>query len=168
MARGMPSMVALLGLLAFAGYQNRDKLAGMLGGAQRSADGLPPPENGQSGGLGGILSDLGKAFGGGTSGSVLTGGIGDLIDRFKQHGQGETAESWITTGPNKTLTPDQVADAIGDDNLDELTTRTGLPREELLKRLATRIPEGVDSLTPDGRLPTEDEAQRMLADSSHR
>jgi uncharacterized protein YidB (DUF937 family) len=61
--------------------------------------------------------------------------------------------------PTKGLTPAQVEQAIGGNNLEELTRRTGLSREELLTRLSTAIPENVDRLTPNGKFPTEDEAR---------
>ena len=85
MSRGLPSMTALLGLLAIAGYQNRDKIAEMLGGVGQNK----PGADGQ-GGIGGFLSQLG--LGGASAGGILSGGLGELADRFKQNGQGETAE----------------------------------------------------------------------------
>ena len=94
MSRGMPSMVALLGLLAVAGYQNRDKIAEMLGGRKQESGGAPGQQN-QQGGLGGVLGNLGGLLGGASAGSVLSGGLGDLIERFKQNGQGQAADSWV-------------------------------------------------------------------------
>ena len=85
MSRGLPSMTALLGLLAIAGYQNRDKIAEMLGGRGQAG----PGANTQ-GGLGGLLGQLG--LGGASAGGVLSGGLGELLERFKQSGQSETAE----------------------------------------------------------------------------
>ena len=90
MSRGFPSMTALLGLLAIAGYQNRDKLAEMLGGAGPRGPGgaTPGQQGGQQGGLGGLL----EQFKGAGVGGLLGGGLGELVDRFKQAGQGEVAE----------------------------------------------------------------------------
>ena len=65
-------------------------------------------------------------------------------------------------GPNRGLTPEQVEEAVGAENIDELSARTGLPRKELLDRLATRIPEGVDQLTPEGRMPSEDQVRGVM------
>ena len=161
MARGMPSMVALLGLLAVAGYQNRDKIAAALGGANRSTAGVPGP-NAQEVDQGGILDKLGGLAGGAGMGSVISGGLGGLIDRFKQSGHADTADSWVATGPNKPLAPNQLEQAIGADTLDELVQHTGLSREELLSRLTREIPQAVDKFTPDGRLPTEAEAGRLI------
>ncbi|RYD87188.1 MAG: DUF937 domain-containing protein, partial [Sphingomonadales bacterium] len=60
------------------------------------------------------------------------------------------------------LTAQQVEQAIGAENLDELSTRTGLSRAELLQRLATAIPETVDKMTPEGRMPTDDQARQFF------
>ena len=155
MSRGFPSMTALLGLLAIAGYQNRDKLSEMIGGLGGGASGAPGGASGAGssgglGGLGGLLSGLGGAGAGG----LLSGGLGELVDRFKQNGHGETAESWIGTGPNKDVAPDQLEQAIGPDVLANLSQQTGLSREELLSRLTRELPQAVDKYTPEGRIPT--------------
>lgn len=156
MANKMPSMMALLGLLAVAGYQNRDKISEALQGLKNRS---PSPDGKPREGLDGILDGLGGLLGGATGGG-LAGGLGDLMDTFRRSGQAETADSWITPGvPTKGLRPDEVEQAIGADNLDELSRRTGLTRDELLQRLSKAIPETVDRMTPDGRFPSEDEAR---------
>jgi uncharacterized protein YidB (DUF937 family) len=151
MSRGMPSMTALLGLLALAGYQNKDKLAELLKDAGHS-NSLPGASN-QQGPLGGLLSNLGSALGSGGVGGLLSGGLGELLDRFKQNGQGDAAESWISKGPNKELPTPQLKQAIGPDVLSGLEQQTGLSQEELLARLSSELPAAVDQYTPDGRLP---------------
>lgn len=154
MARGMPSLTALLGLVALAGYQNRDKLAEMLqgatGGGQQSGNAQSGPSAGP---LGGLLNNLGGALAGGGVGGLLNGGLGELLERFKQNGQGEAAQSWVNKGPNKELAPGELRQAIGPDVLAALEQQTGLSQEELLARLSRQLPEAVDRYTPDGRLP---------------
>jgi uncharacterized protein YidB (DUF937 family) len=150
MSRGFPSMTALLGLLAIAGYQNRDKLAEMLGGQSPDRAGAPGGLGQQPGGLGGLLGNLGGAGAGG----LLSGGLGELVDRFRQNGHGEVADSWVGTGPNKEVAPQHLEQAIGPDVLDSLTQQTGLSREDILARLSKDLPHAVDQYTPDGRLPT--------------
>ena len=149
MSRGFPSMTALLGLLAIAGYQNRDKLAEMLSGLGQNKPGAA----GQ-GGIGGLLGQLRGSLGGASPGGILSGGLGELVDRFKQSGQGETADSWVGTGPNKPVTPSQLEQAIGPEVLDTLSKQTGLSRDDLLARLSRELPDAVDKYTPQGRLPT--------------
>jgi len=147
MSRGFPSMTALLGLLAIAGYQNRDKLAEMLSGAlPKGASGGAP---GQQGGLGGLL----EQFKGAGVGGLLGGGLGELVDRFKQAGQGDIADSWVGTGPNKSVAPNDLEQALGPDVIADLSRKTGLSRDELLARLSRDLPKAVDQYTPDGRLP---------------
>lgn len=155
MSRGFPSMTALLGLIATAGYQNRDKIAEMLRGATSSgpgASGQPQPQ----GGLGGLLGNLGGAGAGG----VLGGGLNELVERFRQNGQGDVAESWVGPGPNKEVAPNQLEQAIGPDVLATLSQQTGLSREEILARLSRELPQAVDKYTPEGRLPTQQDLSR--------
>jgi uncharacterized protein YidB (DUF937 family) len=129
MARGMPSMVALLGLLAVAGYQNREKLAEVIRGMGQNRDRLPGEDSRRTEGQGGILGGLGGLLGGTSTGSVLSGGLGDLVDRFKQAGQGEAAESWVRKGPNQPISTDQLERALGGDVVATLSEKTGLPRD---------------------------------------
>ena len=149
MSGGYPSLTALLGLLAIAGYQNRDKLAELLRGTDKK------PGAATQGGIGGLLDQLRSSLGGATPGGILSGGLGELVDRFKKSGQGDTAESWVGTGPNKPVTPTQLEQAIGPEILDSLAKQTGLSRNELLARLSRELPDAVDKYTPQGRLPTE-------------
>jgi uncharacterized protein YidB (DUF937 family) len=146
-------MTALLGLLAIAGYQNRDKIAEMLRGSGQNK----PGAEGQ-GGIGGVLAQLG--LGGASAGGILGGGLDELMERFKQSGQSETAQSWVNTGPNKPCTADQLERAIGAEVLDTLSEQTGLSRDELVTRLCRELPDAVDKYTPQGRLPTEAEFSR--------
>src|SRR5512132_2358114 len=127
MSRGFPSMTALLGLLAIAGYQNRDKIAEMLRGRGQNEPGA------EQGGIGGLLAQLG--LGGASAGGILGGGLDELMERFKQSGQSETVDSWVNTGPNKPCTADQLERAIGPEVWDTLSKQTGLSRDELVTRL---------------------------------
>jgi len=150
MNRGMPSMTALLGMLAIAGYQNRDKLAELLRG---SGAGSPDPTNAQRP-LGGLLGNLTGMLGGTGVGGLLQGGIGELLEKFNQNGHGDVARSWVSPGPNKEISPPQLREAIGPEVLDKLEKETGLSQEEILARLSRELPQAIDKYTPDGRLPT--------------
>ncbi|WNJ94130.1 YidB family protein [Bosea sp. 685] len=156
-------MTALLGLLAVAGYQNRDKIAEWLGGRGQPEAGqvpdakqVPVPQQGQAGaapsGYGGLLGSLGGLLGAGGAGAVLNSGLGELVDRFKQAGQGDKADSWVQPGPNKAVAPGDLEQALGPEALDAIARQTGLSRAELLERLAKVLPEAVDRYTPDGSL----------------
>ena len=151
-----PSLIALLGILAVAGYQNRDKLGSLLGGLGGNRDGATPGAGGSDGGL---LGNLGGMFGGGQGGQGGTGGgiggaLSDLVDSFTGKGHGEVAQSWIETGPNRVASATDIEDSLGSDTIDDLAAKTGLPRAELLERLSAVLPVAVDGLTPDGRLPS--------------
>lgn len=154
---GFPSMTALLGLLAVAGFQNRDKIAEMLGGAGRSTPtpgAAAPAPAAPSNPLGGLLGGLMGGAPAAGAGGFLGGGLGQLMDQFKQNGHGDVAQSWVTPGPNQPIAPPQLEQAIGPDVLTTLMQKTGLSRDELLSRLSTTLPHAVDQYTPDGRLPT--------------
>jgi uncharacterized protein YidB (DUF937 family) len=147
-------MTALLALLAVVGYQNRDKIKEVLGGLGKPGD----PNQKEQGGLGGLLDKLVGA----SAGGVLSGGLGELIDRFREKGLGDTADSWVRTGANKELQPSQLEQAIGPEILDTLSKQTGLSRDELLARLTRELPQAVDKFTPEGRVPTESEMSRTV------
>jgi uncharacterized protein YidB (DUF937 family) len=143
-------MTALLGLLAIAGYQNRDKLAEMLKGA--GSDNSRLGGEAQQPGVGGLLGNLSGMLGGAGVGGLLNGGIAELLEKFKQNGQGETAESWINDGPNKEVSPPQLKQVIGSDVLATLEQQTGLSQDKLLALLSLELPTAVHKDTAGGRL----------------
>jgi uncharacterized protein YidB (DUF937 family) len=120
---------------------------------EQSPGGLGDLLQGNLGGLGGLLA-------GGAAGSVLSGGLNDLLKQFQNAGQSEIADSWVGKGPNKDISKNELARAIGIDQIDTLTRQTGLSREQLLDGLSRELPGVIDELTPDGRLPTETELSR--------
>ncbi|HEY7300058.1 MAG TPA: YidB family protein [Xanthobacteraceae bacterium] len=169
-----PMTMALLGLLAYKAVQH----FGNQPGQQTSTPGTP-----QTGGLGGLLGSLlgggagsaraggslndlipgglGSLLGGAGAGSLLTGGLGRLLQDFQNSGQGGAMQSWIGTGPNQSIAPKDLASAIGNDTLDALAKHTGMSRDDLLSQLSKSLPELVDRLTPNGRLPTQQEASHI-------
>lgn len=140
-------MTALLGLLAIAGYQNRDKLAEWFGGAQQgqAPQGAPP-------GVDKVLNGPQAAAAGGVGG-LLGHGIQELLERFRQAGRGDAADSWVRTGANQPIESQDLEQAIGPDVMERLAAQTGLSREEIVARLSRRLPEAIDKYTPDGRVP---------------
>ena len=138
-----------------------DILGGMLGGGQQGGGmtraGAPGGGGPGGGGLGGLLGGL---LGGAAAGSVLNGGLGQVLQDLQRSGQGRTAQSWVGRGENEEIAPDDLANALGADTISALSQQTGMSRDDLLQGLSQNLPELVDQLTPDGRLPTEEEAQR--------
>ncbi|KQV37656.1 MULTISPECIES: YidB family protein [unclassified Rhizobium] len=162
------ALKALLGVLAVAGYQNRDKIAEILRGL-RTPSQLGPDGRPQSGGLGdlvggltgggsqGGLGGLGGLFGGGIGSGGLAGGLGDLLKQFQEKGHGDTANSWVQPGENKPIDGIQLSEVLGPEILSDLSARTGLSGDEILSRLSRDLPRAVDDLTPDGQVPSDEE-----------
>src|SRR6185295_2995273 len=97
---------------------------------------------------GSILDDIANKFGAGDA-------LRQVLDRFKAAGSGDKVDSWVKQGPSQPIQPHEVEAAIDPETLDALSKQTGLSREELLRRLANELPDAVDKMTPEGRLPDE-------------
>jgi uncharacterized protein YidB (DUF937 family) len=63
----------------------------------------------------------------------------------------------VGSGPNKQIAPGDLANALGADQIDQLSAQSGMSRDDLLNGLSQYLPRVVDHLTPDGRVPSEDE-----------
>ena len=85
-----------------------------------------------------------------------------MLKQFQQAGLGEVVDSWINTGPNKTVAPGKIAEALGPEVIDTLSQRTGLPRDQVVAILSQVLPQAVNQLTPEGRLPTHQEVARLV------
>ena len=156
-----PLTMGLLGLLAYRTFPGKGRLADMLGrkpaeaGKPREDAGMPQSSGGPGGLFGGLLR-------GGSGGGILSGGLSDLLSQFQQNGHGDKAQSWISTEPNKPVSPTELEQVLGPEKIDWLMKETGMSREELLAGLSRELPAAVDKLTPTGRIPTDAEAARML------
>jgi uncharacterized protein YidB (DUF937 family) len=158
-------MTALLGLLAVAGYQNRDKLAELLKGHDKPSNpalspnqGTVPPvpssasyasSTGGIGNLGGLLGGLGTAGVGG----LIASGLSELVDHFTKGGHGETANWWVNQGANRDMPEADLEKAIGSETLDGLQKQTGLSRADILSRLSRDLPSAIERYAKDGRQP---------------
>ena len=137
---GKPLMIALLALLAARYFGGKGK-------EQPAEAPVPERDTAQDASPGSILD-----------------GLGGLIDQFQKKGLGDTVDSWINTGKNKDVSTREVTSALGNDVVDELSRRTGLSRDQVVDELARILPRAVDRMTPDGRLPSRAEVERMMAD----
>ena len=81
------------------------------------------------------------------------GGLQGLINQFQQNGFGDTVNSWVGTGPNKSISPDQVHQALGPDLLQQLSAKSGLSVQDLAQKLSQILPQAVDTMTPGGQVP---------------
>jgi uncharacterized protein YidB (DUF937 family) len=153
-----PMTMAILGLLAWKAVKH-------LTASQPGASPAPAPSlaTTTTGGMGDVLKGgLGGLLAGGAAGSVISGGLGDLLKQLQQNGHGETANSWVGNGPNKQIAPGDLASALGADQINSLVSQSGLPRDELLSGLSRMLPDVINHLTPDGRLPTEGELSSRI------
>jgi uncharacterized protein YidB (DUF937 family) len=151
-----PMTMAILGLLAYKAVKHLT--AGAPGAAPAPSSGNVTAGSSSGGGLGGLLTGgLGGLLAGGAAGSVISGGLGDLLKQLQQNGQGDAANSWVSPGPNKPISPGDLANALGADQIDHLASQSGMSRNELLAGLSEHLPDVINHLTPDGRLPTGDE-----------
>jgi uncharacterized protein YidB (DUF937 family) len=170
-----PITIALLGLLAYKAFKGSGQpdpraagpaepgtggLGGLLGGLLSGAGG------GAQGGLGNLAGGLGGLFGGASAGSTLSSGLSNLINDLQNAGHGQTAQSWVGTGANQPIAPNELGNALGDDTVQTLSNQTGMSPSDLLAALSRHLPEVVDQLTPDGRMPTQTEAQQLAESGS--
>jgi len=126
-------------------------LAGALEGAPNAGSGTSNGTN-----LGGIAS----------SGALISevismlqnrpGGLGGLLQSFQQGGLGHVFQSWIGTGQNLPVAPDQLHGALGSDWIAKIAQATGLAPNEVSQHLSTVLPQIVDHLTPNGQMPQGD------------
>jgi uncharacterized protein YidB (DUF937 family) len=167
-----PITMAMLALLAYKAYNKLHQTQPNVAPQPNSA-----PAGNAGGGLGGLLGGLlggGRGSGGGNlgglgslpaggaAGTVLSGGLKDVLDQLAQNGHGDVAKSWVSTGANKDISPDDLGQALGDDTVNSLAEQAGISKIELLDGLSQQLPGFVDQLTPQGRVPTEQEMSQML------
>jgi len=173
---GMPMQMAVLGALAYRTIKGQGSLADMLsfgvgspqtaqpgtGVQSDSGGGVFPGFSGMlSGGLGGLTGMLSQISGGNT-GTTVSDGVQHLMDRFRQNGLGDKIESWISTKPNKPISPGEMEQGLGSDMVNWLTKETGMAKDQLLSGLSRYLPEAVDKLTPKGKVPTPQEAEQHV------
>ncbi|HEX4242885.1 MAG TPA: YidB family protein [Steroidobacteraceae bacterium] len=81
------------------------------------------------------------------------GGVQGIVAQLEQQGLGNTVRSWIGTGPNQPISPDQVHQAFGPDLVKQLAARVGMSPEDLAAKLSQVLPQAIDKLTPGGTVP---------------
>ena len=173
-----PLILLLLGVLAYRTYKGQGPLAEMLQGmgGRSASPPLAPPAGGTPGsrpiprqsawsvgapsaprprsapGLRGLLGNNMGAFAGGMAGGLIGNGLHDLFNRFQNNGYGDVASSWIGTGPNRTISPDELQTALGSDTVNSLAEQAGLADIDVLSGLSRDLPYAVDELTPTGSI----------------
>ena len=125
-------------------------IAGMMGGGGNASP------------MGGVLSSLlgggGQQQGGmgmGGQGGMGAGGIGGLVSMFEQAGLGHIAQSWVGNGPNQPVSPDQLQSVFGQDRVQSMASQSGMQPQDFLSQLSQHLPNAVNGMTPNGRVPDE-------------
>lgn len=121
-------------------------LMNLLGGRQRSGMG------------GGAMGALAGMMGGGQQQPAQggMGGLSGLLSRFQQAGLGGVAQSWVGTGPNEPVQPQQLEQVFGHDQVQHMAQQTGMQPNDLLSQLSQYLPGVVDKMTPNGQVPEGD------------
>jgi uncharacterized protein YidB (DUF937 family) len=81
------------------------------------------------------------------------GGLQGIVNQFEQNGLGDTVKSWISTGPNRPVSPDDLHKVLGSDLLQQLAQKTGMSMQDLTQKLSQALPTAVDTMTPNGTIP---------------
>jgi uncharacterized protein YidB (DUF937 family) len=82
-----------------------------------------------------------------------TGGLLGLVNTLRQFGLDDVVSSWISTGKNKPISSEQVQDALGEGQINQMAQDMGVSHQEVSTGLAGLLPQLIDKLTPDGKLP---------------
>src|SRR5262249_61683726 len=118
------------------------------------------------GGIGGGRGDWlkgpwGGILAGASAGRVGNGGLSDLLTQSRKAGHGDAAGSWVGNGPTRPVSPADLTKVLDADQINTLMSQSGLSREELLAGLSDHLPRLVDRLTPNGRMPTDEEMPHL-------
>jgi uncharacterized protein YidB (DUF937 family) len=92
----------------------------------------------------------------------MLGGLGGLLNKLEQGGLGDQTKSWVGSGQNQPVSPSQLGQALGPNIIKTLSQMTGVSEDQLTKQLSQGIPVIVNTLTPNGRLPTVAELSKMM------
>ena len=93
----------------------------------------------------------------GASDDGLAAGLGGLLDKLRNAGHGAAADSWVSSGPNQPIAPAQLGPAIGQQTISDIAKRAGVSEQDVINMLSQALPGIVDNLTPNGRVPTQQE-----------
>ena len=134
------ALLLLLAAKAFTSYTNRPKASQ----APRAPDKIDTSSDTIQSGI--------------LKGAPSLSGLSTLLKRLTNGGLGGPVKSWVGPGQNEPVPPDQLQKALGPDVIDKLQQQTGMPRDQLMAELSRILPQVVDKLTPEGRMPTKKEA----------
>jgi uncharacterized protein YidB (DUF937 family) len=80
------------------------------------------------------------------------GGIGGVLDKFKQGGLADAAASWVGKGENMPVSADQISSVLGSDAIAGMAAKFGIDPADLSAKIAEHLPAVIDKMTPDGEV----------------
>lgn len=131
-------------------------LDSVLGALDNNANGNATGSDPKAALIQAVLSMLANNPSGGSGALGGLGGLGGLLGSLQNAGLGQIVDSWIGTGQNQPVSGDQLAQALGDDQLSGLAQTAGIPQSDIAGHLAQILPGLVDHLTPNGQVPASD------------
>jgi uncharacterized protein YidB (DUF937 family) len=117
----------------------------------------------------GLMDQLGQAAGGMMGGQAAqnsllqavtsllgqnssVGGLAGIVQAFQKNGLGDIVNSWVSTGKNLPITPDQIKQGLGGDFLSQLASKAGIPPDAASAQLSSLLPDMIDKVTPNGKI----------------
>ena len=94
--------------------------------------------------------------------SPQVGGIAGLQQMFQQKGLGNVVSSWIGTGQNLPISPDQLHNVLQGSALQNLAAKSGMDTTQLAGLFSQLMPHVVDKLTPNGQVPDASALSQMM------
>jgi uncharacterized protein YidB (DUF937 family) len=89
------------------------------------------------------------------------GGIQGIMEKFQKSGLGDVVASWVGTGQNQSITPDQITQALGQENIQVITQEVNIPAEQSGNLLSELLPVLIDQLTPNGQVPDQNQMANL-------
>ncbi len=118
---------------------------GLLDQLGQAAAGMKGVEGNQSPLMQAVIGLLGQ--------NSPVGGLGGLIQAFQKNGLADIVNSWVSTGKNLPISPEQIQQGLGSDLLKKLAAPSGVSSETVSSQLTNLLPGLIDKLTPDGKMP---------------
>lgn len=112
-----------------------------------------------------IIGNIGAKFGLGDKAGPLVqmviaklqakfqeGGVQGMLEMFQGKGLGDLFGSWVGGGPNKAMSAEQVDHALGEDFVQDASTKLDMSPDDVRTATAEILPEAVNKMTPGGKV----------------
>ena len=125
--------------------QAQDPLSAILGGLTRGSSA------GSGSGTGNILLQLVLSM------LQQQGGLGGVLGKFREAGMGDQADSWVGTGQNMNISPNQLEQVFGSGALSDIASKLGMSQDQAGSAMSQMLPELINQLTPQGQVTPDSE-----------